>query len=63
MKKERDDLDEKYAKAENEKKNLEERFDVITKEIKGHAEAINVILSDKLKDLQTRLDSKEVQLQ
>jgi chromosome segregation ATPase len=62
LKKDRDDLDERYAKVELEKRQLEEKFDIITLEIKTHAESANVILGDRLRELQAKLETKEVHL-
>jgi len=63
LRRDRDDLDERYAKVEEEKRSLEDKFDQITNEIKTHSEAQNMILSERLRELQTKLDSKEVHLQ
>lgn len=57
-----DDLMKKYDEVIRTKIELEEKFTVITNEIKQISEKENVVLSSKLQSLQDQLDAKEAQL-
>ena len=58
MERDGDDLDKKFDKVFKDKKDLEERFNQITQEIKQHAEVQNIYLTGRLKDLMDHLISK-----
>lgn len=52
-----------FLKAEREKRELEEKFEKITNEVKQHADVQNVVLINNLQRLQSSLDTKEATLQ
>lgn len=63
LEREQDLIDQRYAKVLQDRKDLETRFERITHEVKLKADAKNVVLSNKLEDLNNKLDMKEAQLQ
>jgi len=63
IEREQDLINQRYAQATQGRKDLEDRFEKVTTEVKTRADAKNVVLSQKLEDLNNRLEGKEAQLQ
>jgi growth arrest-specific protein 8 len=55
-------LSEKYDKVVLDRKDLKNKFDKLTSEVKKHAEMYNVVLSRKLETELEQLEQKEAQL-
>jgi len=55
-------LSEKYEKVVLDKKDLKNKFEKLTGEVKKHAEIHNVVLSRKLETEIEQLEQKEAQL-
>jgi hypothetical protein len=62
MDKEFHELSEKYEKVVLDRKDLKNKFDKLTNEVKKHAELHNVVLSRKLETELEQLEQKEAQL-
>lgn len=55
-------MSEKYDRVVMDKKDLKNKFDKLTAEVKKHAEIDNVVLSRKLETEIEQLEQKEAQL-
>jgi predicted nuclease with TOPRIM domain len=62
LEKEFSELSEKYDKVVLDRKDLKNKFDKLTNEVRKHAELHNVVLSRKLETQIEQLEQKEAQL-
>lgn len=63
IKTERKELEEKFLKVEKEKEDMYKKFEVAIQQLRTRADYKNQVLDEKLRVLQSQLDTKEVQLQ
>jgi len=63
LEREQEELDARYIQVLQEKKDLEDRFERITMEVKMHAELKNEVLAKRLGELENQFEYKETQLQ
>lgn len=63
LEREQQELDARYIQVLQEKRDLEDRFERITMEVKMHAELKNEVLAKRLGELENQFEYKETQLQ
>jgi len=61
--KDKEELDEKYRKLEKQKMEMYQRFETAMTKLKKRADTKNVVLENKLNQLQDEYEKKEAQLQ